>query len=126
MRVHGLPIPAEAARHCLEQVGLGSRLHHKPNQLSSGQQQRVAIARAQVNTPKIILGDEPTGALASKTSGEIMALFAELNKQGITIVLVTHEKDVAAAARRIVTFRDGRIIDDTWTQCSSRMERLAS
>jgi len=102
----------QRARACLEQVGLGTRLQHQPTQLSGGQQQRVAIARALVNDPALVLADEPTGALDSHTSLEIMALLQTLNRQGITIVLVTHEHDVAAFAGRIVGFRDGRIVDD--------------
>jgi putative ABC transport system ATP-binding protein len=104
---------AEAiARRRLEQVGLADRMHHHPRQLSGGQQQRVAIARALANAPKILLADEPTGALDSKTSAEIMQLFAELNSEGITVILVTHEPDVAAYARRRIGFRDGRIVED--------------
>jgi putative ABC transport system ATP-binding protein len=101
------------ARQRLAQVGLEARTHHFPNQLSGGQQQRVAIARALVTNPKIILADEPTGALDTRTSAEIMGLFSELNEQGITVILVTHEADVAAKAHRIVSFRDGRIVNDT-------------
>jgi putative ABC transport system ATP-binding protein len=104
------------ARRRLEQVGLADRTHHLPSQLSGGQQQRVAIARAIVNHPKILLADEPTGALDSRTSEEIMQLFSTLNReQGITVVLVTHEPDIAAWARRRVVFRDGRIISDDRT-----------
>ncbi len=107
------PQDAEArARRRLEQVGLANRLDHLPRQLSGGQQQRVAIARALVNDPKLLLADEPTGALDSKTSDEIMQVFARLNAQGITVVLVTHELDIARWARRRITFRDGRIVDD--------------
>ena len=105
--------PEGMARHRLQQVGLGTRLDHHPRQLSGGQQQRVALARALVNNPKIILADEPTGALDTRTSAEIMALLCELNTEGITIILVTHEPDIAEYARRILTFRDGHIIDDT-------------
>lgn len=101
------------ARHRLEQVGLGSRMDHLPSQLSGGQQQRVAIARALVNNPQILLADEPTGALDTKTSEEIMDLFTDLNKEGITVILVTHEHDVAEYARRKIVFRDGKIVDDT-------------
>ena len=101
------------ARQRLEQVGLGARLDHLPSQLSGGQQQRVAVARALVNNPKILLADEPTGALDTKTSEEIMTLFSDLNRQGITVILVTHEADIAAYARRKIMFRDGRIVDDS-------------
>jgi putative ABC transport system ATP-binding protein len=96
----------------LEQVGLGNRLEHNPNQLSGGQQQRVAIARAIVNRPKVILADEPTGALDSRTSVEVMAVFQELGRAGITIVLVTHEQDVAEFASRVVMMRDGHVLTD--------------
>lgn len=110
---HPRPADMEAeARARLERVGLGNRVDHLPRQLSGGQQQRVAIARALVNNPKILLADEPTGALDSRTSEEIMQLFAELNRQGITIVVVTHEAEIADWARRKITFRDGRIIGD--------------
>ncbi|MDO9226885.1 MAG: ABC transporter ATP-binding protein [Pseudomonadota bacterium] len=100
------------ARAKLEKVGLGERAHHRPAQLSGGQQQRVAIARALVNEPPLILADEPTGALDSHTSRELMALFQELNAGGITVVLVTHEPDIAAYAKRLLMFRDGRLIED--------------
>jgi len=93
-------------------VGLGSRLHHYPNQLSGGQQQRVAVARAIVSEPRIVLGDEPTGNLDSRTSIEIMALFQSLGKAGMTVVLVTHESDIAAYASRVVVMRDGRVLSD--------------
>lgn len=96
----------------LTEVGLGSRTDHQPSQLSGGQQQRVAIARALANNPSLILADEPTGALDSRTSIEIMALLQKLNAQRMTIVMVTHEPDIAAFASRIVTFRDGKIILD--------------
>jgi putative ABC transport system ATP-binding protein len=104
--------PASQARRRLEQVGLGDRLCHHPQQLSGGQQQRVAIARALVNDPKLVLADEPTGALDSKTSAEIMGLFRDLNGQGITIVVVTHEAEVARYARRRIVFGDGAIVED--------------
>jgi putative ABC transport system ATP-binding protein len=97
------------AEHVLEQVGLADRMHHKPNELSGGQRQRVAVARALVNQPSIILADEPTGNLDSKTSYEIMGLFADLHQKGQTIILVTHEEDIAQYAHRIIRLRDGRV-----------------
>jgi putative ABC transport system ATP-binding protein len=102
----------EKAMRMLERVGLGERAHHHPGQLSGGQQQRVAIARALVTDPLLILADEPTGALDSRTSLEILALFQNLNRQGMTVIVVTHETDVARFARRILRFRDGRIVRD--------------
>jgi putative ABC transport system ATP-binding protein len=102
----------EQAINCLERVGLSNRMDHEPTQLSGGQQQRVAIARALVNNPSVILADEPTGALDSKTSEEILELFHELNDSGITIIVVTHDPEVAAVSRRNLMFRDGNIIDD--------------
>ena len=104
--------PHEMARRALERVGLEGRLDHEPNQMSGGQQQRVAIARALVNEPSLVLADEPTGNLDSRTSVEVMALFQELNEQGITVLLVTHEPEIAAYTRRVVTMRDGRIVED--------------
>ncbi len=103
---------AGLARKRLEQVGLGDRLENHPRQLSGGQQQRVAIARALVNDPDLLLADEPTGALDSATSAEIMRLFCGLNAAGITVVIVTHEPDIAGYARRRILFRDGRIVED--------------
>src|SRR5438876_211742 len=103
----------ERARQALELVGLGDRAHHHPNQLSGGQQQRVAIARALVNQPALLLADEPTGNLDSQTSIEIMGVFQKLNQQGITIVMVTHELDIARYTKRNVIMRDGRIVSDT-------------
>ncbi len=101
------------ARMCLQQVGLQGREHHHPNQLSGGQQQRVAIARALINDPPILLADEPTGNLDSRTSVEIMGIFQRLNRDnGITVILVTHEADVAAYTSRMIHFRDGRIVKD--------------
>jgi putative ABC transport system ATP-binding protein len=100
------------ALDALQRVGLGDRSHHTPSELSGGQQQRVAIARSLVNQPQLILADEPTGALDSQTSEDIMRLLQELNEHGITIVLVTHENDIAAWARRRIVFRDGLVIED--------------
>jgi putative ABC transport system ATP-binding protein len=104
--------PRGSAIRALERVGLGDRVNHEPNELSGGEQQRVSIARALVNEPAIILADEPTGNLDSRTSVDVMTVFQELNEQGITILLVTHEPDIAEYTRRIVVLRDGRIISD--------------
>ena len=100
----------ERAEAALRRVGLGQRLENKPNQLSGGQQQRVAIARAIINRPSLLLADEPTGALDSSTTAEVLDLFDELHQQGITLVMVTHEDDVAAQAQRIARFQDGRVL----------------
>ena len=100
----------ERAQAALSRVGLAKRLENKPNQLSGGQQQRVAIARAIINRPSLLLADEPTGALDSSTTAEVLELFDELHRQGITLVMVTHEDDVAARAQRIVLFEDGRVL----------------
>jgi putative ABC transport system ATP-binding protein len=103
----------EKAQEALTQVGLKGRGHHRPNQLSGGEQQRVAIARALVNEPAILLADEPTGNLDSKTSGEIMEIFQRLNREmGITIIMITHEPDIATYAQRNILFKDGNIVDD--------------
>jgi putative ABC transport system ATP-binding protein len=102
----------EKAKQALNRVELTDRMHHKPNELSGGQHQRVAIARALVNSPSIVLADEPTGNLDSKTGEEIMALFANLHSQGNTIILVTHENDIAQHAHRIIYIRDGKIASD--------------
>ncbi|MDI1354756.1 MAG: ABC transporter ATP-binding protein [bacterium] len=116
------------AREVLENVGLGNRVNHKPNELSGGQRQRVAIARALVNDPAIILADEPTGNLDSKTSVEIMGLFEEIHNRGNTIILVTHEEDIALHAHRIVRLKDGLVESDTInpriTTYKNRMEAL--
>ncbi|MEB3197897.1 MAG: ABC transporter ATP-binding protein [Candidatus Sericytochromatia bacterium] len=109
-------VPARERRtralEALDRVGLASRAHHHPNQLSGGQQQRVAIARALVTRPRLIVADEPTGALDSRTSVEIMALFQALWRNGITLVMVTHEADIAACAGRVIVMRDGRVFSD--------------
>jgi len=110
----GMAAPERHARaqKTLVAVGLGERGHHHPSQLSGGQQQRVAIARALVNDPVLLLADEPTGALDSRTGVEIMAIFQEMNRRGITVVLVTHEPDIARYAQRIISFRDGVVVSD--------------
>ena len=102
----------KTAKQLLEKVGLGDRLHHYPTQLSGGQQQRVAIARALVNSPKILMADEPTGNLDSQTSDDIMAMLTQLNKDGLTVILVTHEPDVARYSKRVVLMKDGKILKE--------------
>lgn len=114
----------ERAMKRLAEVGLGTRTDHHPAQLSGGQQQRVAIARALVNNPSLILADEPTGALDSRTSIEIMALLQKLNREGMTIVMVTHEQDIAAFATRIITFRDGVVVRDERNQPNDAQSEL--
>jgi putative ABC transport system ATP-binding protein len=114
------PNPVEQAQRCLERVGLADRMDHEPSQLSGGQQQRVAIARALVNNPSVILADEPTGALDTHTSQEILDLFRELNDSGMTVIVVTHEHDVAEACRRNLVFRDGELIEDIATSGGGR------
>ncbi len=114
------------ARAALERVGLGDRLLHHPNQMSGGQQQRVAIARAIVTRPAVILADEPTGNLDTRTSLEIMALFQELSREGMTIVLVTHEHDIAAFATRVVVVKDGRIAGDRPQAAAAAAAALAA
>ncbi|HEY1957098.1 MAG TPA: ABC transporter ATP-binding protein [Polyangiaceae bacterium] len=113
------------ARTALERVGLGDRLDHHPNQLSGGQQQRVAIARALVTEPKVILADEPTGNLDSRTSIEVMAIFQELGKAGITVVLVTHEPDIAEFASRVIVVKDGLVQSDE-RQSAKQAYRMAA
>lgn len=108
----GAPERRSRALARLTEVGLAERAHHHPQQLSGGQQQRVAIARALVNDPVLILADEPTGALDTRTSAEVMVLLQQLNRRGMTVVLVTHEHDIAAFASRIVSFRDGHVVSD--------------
>ena len=106
------PDPSKLAKEALDKVGLGDRMHHHPNQLSGGQQQRVAIARSLINNPAVILADEPTGNLDSKTSIEVLSIFQELNENGITILLITHEHDIAYYAKRIIEVKDGMILKD--------------
>jgi putative ABC transport system ATP-binding protein len=110
----------ERAARALEQVGLADRMHHRPSELSGGQQQRVAIARALVAEPALLLADEPTGNLDSRSSDEILALFQELNARGITLILVTHEPNVARYARRVLTIRDGLLASDHQTPAVDR------
>ncbi len=112
----------KAAREALERVGLGDRMDHEPNELSGGQQQRVAIARALVTNPSILLADEPTGNLDSQTSIEVLTLFQELHDQGMTVLLITHESDVANCTQRIIELRDGKIIKDQHIQAVKAQE----
>ena len=111
-RTKRIPNPRKAATEALERVGLADRMDHEPNQLSGGEQQRVAIARALVNKPAVLLADEPTGNLDTRTSMDILSLFQELNDQGITVILVTHEPDIASCAKRIIEMRDGMVLVD--------------
>jgi putative ABC transport system ATP-binding protein len=115
---------AHRAQQALERVGLADRAHHAPNQLSGGQQQRVAIARALVNEPPLLLADEPTGNLDTTTSFEVMRVFQELNRAGMTILLITHEQDIAQFAKRVIVLRDGLVVDDR--PVASRIETSAA
>jgi putative ABC transport system ATP-binding protein len=123
-RTKGGEIAGRAGR-ALERVGLSDRARHSPNQLSGGQQQRVAIARALVNEPSLLLADEPTGNLDTATSIEVMRVFQDLNRQGMTILLITHESDVAQFARRVLLFRDGQVIEDRPVGVSARAVEVA-
>jgi putative ABC transport system ATP-binding protein len=116
----------QRALAALGRVGLGERAHHRPMQLSGGQQQRVAIARALVNEPRLLLADEPTGALDSRTALEILALFQDLNREGVTVVLVTHDAEVARHARRVIRFRDGKLLSDQRQEPADARSALAA
>ena len=108
------------AKETLESVGLGDRMYHRPNELSGGQRQRVAIARALVNNPSIVFADEPTGNLDTASGESILALFVELHRKGHTIVMVTHERDIAEHAQRVLSFRDGKLVRDEWRNQNER------
>lgn len=112
-RAHRIPDPRDAAVKALTRMGLGDRIDHKPSQLSGGQQQRVAIARALVNSPRLLLADEPTGNLDSSMAHEILNVFTELNNEGVTVLIITHDPSVAQRAKRVVEIRDGRVIADS-------------
>jgi putative ABC transport system ATP-binding protein len=116
----------QRARAALERVGLGDRLRHRPNQLSGGERQRIAVARALVNHPSILLADEPTGNLDSRNSEEILSLFDELHRDGQTIIIVTHEVDVARHALRIIHMRDGRILSDLPRESDPALSRIGT
>ncbi|MBR3190015.1 ATP-binding cassette domain-containing protein, partial [Bosea sp. (in: a-proteobacteria)] len=124
-RLRGASVGALAAE-VLEQVGLSDKAKSYPEQLSGGQQQRVAIARALVNQPRLLLADEPTGALDSRAALEILALFQDLNREGVTVVLVTHDAEVARHARRVVRFRDGHVIADVRQEPADARAALAA
>jgi putative ABC transport system ATP-binding protein len=121
---HGWLARRKRARQVLDRVGLSDRVRHRPNQLSGGQKQRVAIARALINTPSILLADEPTGNLDSKTSAEILDLFDRLHAEGQTIIMVTHEADVARRAHRIVRMQDGKVVSDEMTNAEVGMTNV--